>query len=387
MIRLFFFVGLGLVLGAAVVQVVGPPGAGVWGFPVGLMLSIVCGVFVLIARSMRGVLASMASPEQIEQARNGGRMGLARVESLRQTGTQINDQPVCDIDVVVRMQGGDAFRTTSRRILEVTEIPRYQPGTVHVVAQIAEDRPALAFTDDDPTAQVWSLTTVPTDGSGVRTWTLDGDVAANGRRPLLGMGSRGRPLRLALFAAATVLAATAVVYPYRVGLGQTIDALGEGRLHPEVRDPAVLADAIGQLRDALGHDQVVDVHVSSDLISVEAPLEPGELAADAWIYRRGHLERQGPATIQPSTVKEQFSLGDVAWERFDGLVERAVDEADLRGPVEAWIGVSRATNDDVESDDFSQSTGEVELTISVDGDYGSASFRAAADGSGMRRIG
>lgn len=100
MLRIVLSIGIGILAGGAAVMVAGPPGAGSWTISVGLILTILPAVFLGIARQTRTIQSPTA--EQIRAAGAAGRLGRARVDALAQTGTQINNQPLCDIDLTVQ---------------------------------------------------------------------------------------------------------------------------------------------------------------------------------------------------------------------------------------------------------------------------------------------
>ncbi|TCI97764.1 hypothetical protein [Aeromicrobium sp. IC_218] len=390
MLRLLFFVGLGIVLGGAVVLVVGPPGAAGWAIPVGLTVAVLSGVLVAVGRGLRGL--AVASPEEVEAARAAGRLAVARVDALRQTGTQVNDQPLCEIDLTVAPRSGPAFTTTARLVVPVVEVPQFQPGRTHVVALLTEDGPELAFTEDDPASAAWRTVVVPSRGAAVPDRQPDSHtVVKDGRRrgPLLGMGRRGRPLRLVLYVVVAAVAAALVVLPYRTGLQQTIDALPDGRWHADLRQSDVLGPALDAVAEEVGHRTVSGVTVMEDLLVIEAPVEPGRTPTDRWLYRRGTVQHDGPDTIQPSTPKEQFGLDDVDWGAIGPLLEQARAAADLPDDEDGdgTVRVGRDSDDDVHSATFAQATGPVRLTLTIDGDYGSAFFAADAQGRGLTLTG
>ena len=388
MFRLLFFVGVGLVVGGIVVMVVGPPGAGVWALPVGMTLAILCGTFVLIGKSMRGV--QMPGDDVIAAAREAGRLGVARVDALRQTGTQINDQPLCEIELTVQPRSGAAFRTSMREIVPITQIPAVQPGVRRVVAILTEEGPEVAFLPDDVTADPWRGIVIPDAMTAGPVRVSDGGVIrADGSRrgPIIGMGKRGRPLRIVLFVAAALVAAVAVVLPYRVAAAQTVAALQHGQLRPDYREAEPLGQALTALEAAIGHDQLISAVVSDEYLIVEAPLAPGENATDRWMYRGGAVTHDGAATIQPDTPLEAFSIDDVDWNRLAPAAKRASIEAGIENTDDVSFSVGRSTDSDVSSETFAKQVGPVAINFSVSDDYRSVSFRMNADGSGFESLG
>lgn len=52
----------------------------------------------------------------------------ATVVSITETGSTINNRPVCDIVVRVEPTNGAAYQTTVRKVVALTQIPQLQPG-------------------------------------------------------------------------------------------------------------------------------------------------------------------------------------------------------------------------------------------------------------------
>lgn len=388
MLRLLFFIGAGIVLGGIVAVIVGPPGAATWAFPVGMPAMIIAATLVLVGRSLRGV--SLPPRELVDGALGDGRVGLARVDKLTQTGTYINEQPVCDIEITVRPVGGGVYRTVVRRIVQLTEIPRFQPGTRHVVAIVTEGKPDVIFTDENAHADIWADTEFPPAvAAGDVLPPGAGNLRADGSRrtPLIGVGKRGRPVRIAAFVLAGVLAAAAVVLPYRAGLSETLAAIPEGRLHADLRDAASLDRALSALAAEIGHDRVVSVTVADDLVNVDAPLTPESLNVDAWTYRRGAVTHRGPASPQPETLSEQFAMTEIDGAAILGQVRVAATEAGATNLDGVMYHVSRARG--VTEDDpwNMERSGPVSVSFMIDDGYRSASFSVLADGSGLERTG
>ena len=375
MLRLVFFLSAGLVLGSIVAQIVGPPGAGVWGFPVGITLAALSGTFIMVAKTVRGV--QLPSSPNVTAARAAGRLAVCRIDALRQTGTRINDQPLCELEITVQPRSGQAFRTSTRIVVPVISVPNHQPGTRRVVALITEDGPEVALLDDD--VSEWSDVEIPAaSAAGPLRVPAPGSVRRDGSRrgPIIGIGKRGRALRYVVFALAIVAGATVVVLPYRVGLLQTVEAIQSGRMHADLRQPEVLAQAIASLEREIGHGTVSSVVVFDDMITVEAPITPGERASDDWIYRGGTVEHVGPSTIQPDDAGEQFEFFDVDWSKLMPAVSEASALTEVRSSDETSFSVSRGS---IGVDGPTP----VRIVFSFDDPYRSAWFEMNADGSGL----
>ncbi|MFF8816789.1 MULTISPECIES: hypothetical protein [Leucobacter] len=385
MLRLTFFIGLGILCGGIVSALVGPPGAASWAFPVGFIASVVSGVLVLVGKSLRGL--ALPTNEQVQAAISEGRVGLARVDALTQTGTQINEQPVCDIDLTVRPVSGGVYRTRVRRIVQLTQIPRFQPGTRHVVAILAEGGPAVALTDEDATAEIWADTEFPPAAvAGELRIPAPGAAGVPGsRRPLIGTGKKWRPIRITVFVLAGLLAGAAVVFPYRAGLAETVAAIPEGRFHADLREPAALDRALSALAAEIGHDRVTSVTVSEDLVSVNAPLTPESLNVDRWYYRKGSVTHDGPGAPQPETLGEQFALTELDAGAILREVERAAGQVGVDDLDGVMYNASRGLAQTEEDPWNTERSGPVSVSFMIDDGYRSASYRVAADGSGLER--
>lgn len=386
MLRLLIFVGIGIGIGGAAVMFVGPPGAGTWTLPVAVALVILSSVALQIARSGRGLAA--ASPTDIAAAEDAGRSAWLRVDALRQTGTQINDQPLCELDVTVLQRGEPPFRTRVRRIVAVIDVPRFQAGSVHRGVVLLDGGPEIAFVDtgETPPADVTETLRDVTDAGPIRE-AEPGTVVVGGRRrtSLLGVGRSRRPLRVALYVVALCVAAAAVAAPSQQAIVQTLSAWGEGRLHPDYRSPEMLTQALEDISSHVGHEEIVSVLATDEFVIVYAPVTPGGLPTDSWIYRGGETSHEGPAPSQPSVTGEEFSLSDVAWDRLwpaasDALARAGADDASVS------LNVRRTSDSDIDSPTFAESTGPVSVRFASDGDYSSSSFEMTPDAVRVERV-
>ncbi|MEH3088156.1 MAG: hypothetical protein PGN24_00715 [Microbacterium arborescens] len=384
MLRLIFFAAIGALLGGAVVEYVGPPGAGWLIMGIALPVAIVSGVFVLVGRSLAGGVA--ASPAAVTDARDVGRFGLARIDALSQTGTQINDQPLCDIDLTVQPLVGSAYATTLRSIVPLTELPAFQPGALREVVLLLDGGPEVAFVDGEIAPAKRAGIVVPARSAVPFVAMPRYSRISDGRRrgPLLGVGRSGRPLRVVAYLLVAVLAGAAVTLPHQEAVGQTIAALRDGRLHPDLRDADTLAQARAALEREIGHDQVASIVILPDLVIVDAPIAAGSTRTDQWMYRGGQVSHDGAAPTQPDSTAEFFSWSDIAPGGIRSALDQASEESGL--PVDdASVSFRRSPDGDIQSATFAEPVGPVQLSFSLDDDYDSAFFRAAADGSGLTR--
>lgn len=360
MIRLLFFVGAGMAIGALVVSEIGPPGAGEITFPAGMVLAIFSGILILIARATRGMPA--ASTADLDAARSEGRMALARIDAVTQTGTLINDQPVCDLDLSIQPLEGPAYRARVRQLVRLVDIPAVQPGSLRAVALLSADGAEVALADNDVTQAPYARIRIPAQAELDEPRLPEpGAVSIKGRRrePLIGIGPKGRGLRFVLFALAFLVAGASVVLPYPTAVAQTITALGQGRLTADLRQPETTADAVAALTAKIGHDRVVGISVSEDVILVDAPVTPGSTDTDRWEYRRGEVVRDGPAPSQPDSAAEQFSLDEVSWPGLWTTMQTAADAEGIDSLNGVALRLARAADSDIDSPTFAQNAGPV----------------------------
>lgn len=381
MLRLIFSAAVGALVGGAVAAVVGPPGAGIWVLAVALPIGILSVVFLRLGAS--GLASTSVSQEDLTRARAEDRLGVARIDAVRQTGTQINDQPVCEIDVTVQPRRGAAYATTLRSVVPLIELGALRPDATRPVAILIEGGPEFGFVDGQVSPQEIDGLVVPPPGSvPMISWPKAQRVVNGARRgPLLGIGPRGRVLRGILFVVIALAVAAAVVAPYGRAVVMTAQAAQEGRIGVDLRRPDELAVAVRALEDEIGHNRVSTVLITSDFIRVEAPLTPGRTETDVWMYRGGVVDQEGPAPSQPDLAAEQFSWKDIALSTVWALMEKASAESGI--PVgDASAVVSRGTDSDIDSETFGASVENPEMFISLRTEYKSVSFRVNADGSG-----
>jgi hypothetical protein len=381
-IRLLFFVGAGMALGALVISEVGPPGAGEITFPAGMVLAVFSGILILIAKATRGMPA--ASTKDLDAARSEGRMALARIDAVTQTGTLINDQPVCDLDLSIQPLDGPAYRARVRQLVRLVDIPAVQPGSLRAVALLSADGADVAFAADDVSQAPYAGVSIPPPAElGEPRLPEPGAVTIDGRRrgPAIGIGPKGRGLRFALFAVAFLVSAVSVTLPYPTAVAQTIAALGQGRLTADLRQPETTVDAVAALTAKIGHDRVVSISVREDVVLVDAPVTPGSTDTDRWEYRRGEVTREGPAPSQPDSAAEQFSLDEVSWPGLWTAMRTAADAEGIDDLSGVALRLEREIDSDTDSPTFAQHGGPVRASFWFDGDYRSVYYDVAPDGT------
>ncbi|MFC0672478.1 hypothetical protein [Brachybacterium hainanense] len=385
MLRLLRMIGLGLLLAGAVIWLITGTDAAWWTLPLGLTLAIFTSVLLGVSRTTSR-LASVP-PQLVQEALSAGRTGAARIDGLRRTGTMINDQPVCDLELTVQPRLGPAYRTRRRDIIPLTEIPQVQPGLVRPVVIPAEGEPDVQFVDGQ--VPIDSLPVVPAASSALPLRVpAPGPLRVDGtrQRPIVSIDPRTRPLRVLVFTLVMLLTAGLALLPYRESVEQTLAVLPEGTVRMDARSPEGISRGLAQIQREVGHEGLLEVTVSPDFLSADVPVRAGELATDAWTSRHGILESEGPATVQPDSPGEQFSASEIAWEALWPAAEQAAAEQGLEGPGDTIFTIRRATGHDMDSEDFGLPVGPVEIIFSVGDEYTSTTYTMRGDGSGLSAI-
>ena len=78
------------------------------------------------ANQMLGQMAS--DGQKAQHLMEAGRVGSATVSAVRQTGTFVNNNPECELDLQVVVDGGAPYGVTHRQVLAMVALPGFQPG-------------------------------------------------------------------------------------------------------------------------------------------------------------------------------------------------------------------------------------------------------------------
>ena len=325
---------------------------------------------VLVFRGLAGIggglglsLGGGLTPADVQRADAEGRLALARVKAISRTGTSINDQPVCDLDLLVVPRFGQPFEVRTRRLVDLVEIPRLQPESVVVVAMSSPAPSAVTIVMDPP--DDWVLQAQSDDD--VRTtrsappFTLRPDVKA---RPGL------RRIPPILYVVGAVVGAALALIPAYSTIGAlasgdtTLDDVRyasswEGKAEAEQRaeDEAEAAAsmfvddnasrAVQLLIDELGSSQVTRLAFWSTNLSAEAPSAPGAQTLDSYHVSGGEVDRGGASGSQPEPGELEASLFDAApidYSIMPALIAEAKElsglpEPDPDGP-DQWVHLS-----------------------------------------------
>ncbi|NKY10952.1 hypothetical protein [Cellulomonas hominis] len=356
-------------------------GIGDGGLPWVVPVAAVVGAILLTLVSIGSTLAGVRAPREkdVEAAVRENRVSLARVLETRATGSSVNDQPVCDIRLVVASRTRPAYTTTTRALVNLGTLPALQGGAVVVVAQLHADRPEVALLDPAPAdwrdaaqrdttvrtmpeAPVWEAPPAPgRDRRGLLR--IPGVLLVVAF--LAGVGLRAWPERdvVTSLAQGTSLS-DAVAQRDR-------DRAEAASIFPEVRTREVVDD----LAEVAGGTQFTEVLLFQTYAVAEALTTPGAQTTDRFVWRDGGASRDGAATIQPDPAElpdELFDVTQVDWSVVERLTAQAaeltgIDDAD--GPT---VIVRRSTTDE---------GAPLQVVVSVDDDYRDAWLTADASGN------
>ncbi|GEL46682.1 hypothetical protein CHO01_17980 [Cellulomonas hominis] len=356
-------------------------GIGDGGLPWVVPVAAVVGAILLTLVSIGTTLAGVRAPREkdVEAAVRENRISLARVLETRATGSSVNDQPVCDIRLVVASRTRPAYTTTTRALVNLGSLPVLQGGAVVVVAQLHADRPEVALLDPAPAdwrdaaqrdttvrtmpeAPVWEAPPAPgRDRRGLLR--IPGVLLVVAF--LAGVGLRAWPERdvVTSLAQGTSLS-DAVAQRDR-------DRAEAASIFPAVRTREVVDD----LAEVAGGTQFTEVLLFQTYAVAEALTTPGAQTTDRFVWRDGGASRDGAATIQPDPAElpdELFDVTQVDWSVVERLTAQAaeltgIDDAD--GPT---VIVRRSTTDE---------GAPLQVVVSVDDDYRDAWLTADASGN------
>jgi len=384
MIRAFFFLGVGLIAGGFIGSYIGEPGAGAWGIGFGIPVASMALVFWLVSRTLRGIHPD--NPVMAKMAVQAGRVGMARVEHVGETGTRVNERPLCDIELTVQPRHGQPFRTKFRRVLNFQTSVALIPGSVHPVAILIEGEPDVSFIKPEELSDP-SLLKLPIPSAasaGELRIPKSGRLRPNGTRTksLIGTSKRWFPLRAVLYLVMICVGAVIVLLPMRGAVELSVESKElTGSWIPDMRTEPGVSAALNALEQKVGHDRVSRVSLYKDFVLIDAPVGPGTLNTDSWQFRGGKLTSSGPASTQPESEEELFRIPDVHWQAYWPAVQSVSSGLDKTITDDIGIFSEREANSDLGGDSFMQHTGDVIARFTVDEPYSSIAY--TMDGQGQ----
>lgn len=393
MIRLLMFFGVGMTLAAWALFQAGNSQAFSWMFGTGIGIASLCGIVWLVAQTMRG--QSSASPKLLKRAVAEGRGAMARIDRIDLTGIEINDQPLCKLELTVQPLCAPAYRVRLRRVVRLTEIPEFTRGSLHPAVMLTEFGPETALLDFgqlqvDVRQQLADVEVPSAESAGDVQVPPDGIVRDDGTRraPILGRGRRGRLGRVTLYGIVIIVGFSLSLLPYHRTVDYALHALPQGRLKLSSWDAYYLEDALPRFEEELGHNLVHEVSFSSVGVHLDAPLGTNTTNTDEWTIRGSNVAHGEPTSIQPESTAEFFTLDEVRWDALDELVQESIVLAGVGevAPDDVSLFIGRDTDNDVHSATFSRPVGDVTIRITVRGAYADATFTSDADGTNLTQV-
>lgn len=287
---------------------------------------------VLVARSFSGAFSGPSAPSEAElgTVESEGRLALARVLGITRTGTTINDQPMCDIDLLVAPRYGGPFQVRTRRLVDLVEIPRVQPGSVVVVAmEKREPSPvAIVMTPPHEWQRLAETDRTVRDLPSAPPFTPSAAAAAGKRKSGL------RRINPVFYILALLLGAGLALIPAYSTIGSvfagetTIDEVRHASSWEGMREAEEKADAeqeaaanmfvsdnaaraVDSLVELIGGTQVTMLNMFGSTASIRAPSAPGAATLDDYLYVNGAAERSGAASDQPEPGELEQELFDL----------------------------------------------------------------------------
>ncbi|WP_147463564.1 hypothetical protein [Cellulomonas triticagri] len=358
-----------------VADVTGPA----WLLPVtGTVMTILL-VLVGIGTTVAGVRTPRK--QDVEAALRENRVSLARVIETRATGSSVNDQPICDIRLVVASRTRPAYTTTTRDLVNLGRLPSLQSGAVVVVAQLDAEKPDVALLD--PAPPEWQAAadrdTTVRDLPEAPVWEA---------APSRGRDTRGL-LRVpfALLVIAFLVGAGARLWPERdlvVALTQGTSLADAVADRDQARDEAAsifpadrTQQVIDDLAEVAGGTLFTDLTIMQTYAVAEGLTEPGAQTTDRYTWRDGSASRDGAATIQPDPAElpdELFDVTEVDWTWVESLTSQFTQLTGIEDPDGPSVGVRRAPAWSVEG-------APLEFTVFGGDDYHDAWITADATGT------
>jgi hypothetical protein len=371
MIRVLRSVAVGVAAAALLLQILDLDGVlPMWLLPVALPVAILLSVLVSIVKGFGG--SAHVAAGDLEAAEREGRISLAKVLDTRATGSSVNDQPICEIRVIVAPRTRQPYETTIRTLVNLGRLPSLQRGAVVVVAQPTADRPEVALLD--PAPETWQR--LADQDTQVRAIE---QAPAWEAAPLPGRDKRGL-LRIPAFVLLIVLVAAfvATLWPARepllaVARGTSLtdaraqlelDQDNAASIFPADRTPGVIDD----LLTAAGGDQVTDLAIYKTYAYANAPTTPGAETTDEYWWRDGSVEHRGASSIQPDPGEAAAMLFDAStidWSLIGGLVEQSSQALGISTDSGPYVSVERPES----LADGDWVYGDVQIRVYLSDDY------------------
>ncbi|TQL79069.1 hypothetical protein FB566_4670 [Stackebrandtia endophytica] len=358
--------------GVAVIVLLDNPNL-TWVAPAAASVAIPLVILWRVGKSLGGV--RQPSAEQVRQRLDANGGALARVDSVRRTGTTVNDRHLCELTLTVDPPGEDAYATSTRMLIDPIELATFQPGRVLTVARIKPGHPDVWIVRQPDAA--WQ-NKMSTDGpyipaaEHVRHQPSDPAtaVAGLGGRQLISSGPKGRGLRIAAYLVLAIAGAAIIVVPNASEFQAVVE-------YGDAADDFVFGprqtEAVDALVAEVGSTEFVSLTFHDGFVTADAVSAPGAVTIDSFMFRWGSADRTGPATIQPEDPAEAiFDVTVLDASIIPALAEQARQLTGVAEPTSYLVIVDR---------DATFGSSELSIQISLNDDYysGHVIFDAVGD--------
>ncbi|MFC4222292.1 hypothetical protein [Lysinibacter cavernae] len=343
------------------------------------------------------------SAEQLAEADNENRLAVARVLSISRTGSAINDQPVCSIEVLVAHRFIRPYRTSLKQIIDIVELPRVQLGSVVLVALERRDASPVRIVTTPPFSWLRELETntavrsLP-DAPALTEEQIAGDgltsattASSSTRKQAKPTGLRRIPAFCYVIAIIAGFGLTLIpAYPTIAALLDGSTTIDEIRASYEENGPNVgssptakpvdfftgtnAQDALNAIMAASGNNQMMQLNIYSTFAGAEVLVTPGDSKVDDYIYRDGTATNDGPTLIQPDAE-------DAAEKAFDPATLDLTILPSLLAQAKELTGITEFKEGQTPSMHIMKLGGVLSISVPLYADYYDAWVTFAPDGS------
>ncbi|AJT41740.1 hypothetical protein [Psychromicrobium lacuslunae] len=324
---------------------------------------ITLGFIWLLLRGMaRSVLGGFrGDPKEFREVTANGQLAWAEILGLSRTGMVINDSDHgVELSLGVLPHAGYPFKTKTRTLIPITEMPGYQPGT-RIAVRMSGKYPGVVVVEKNPPAEF--LRSVPRAGA----------TSFVGVPEFPGAVPKGRSkLSAVLQIAAFLLAAAMVVVPFKDPVisffqGNSEKFAGVNALSEEYGN-----HVIEELKKVTGGTKFTSINFYPGRVRAEAPTTPGSNKVDDFSYDAGGASREGPSSIQPQKFDDEvFDVGKLSFANLQSFIDRAPELTKVANGKVTMVRLDR------------WSAKPAVFTISVSGDYGDGSVAVSTSGVGL----
>lgn len=325
----------------------------------GLILGFLWLMLRGIARSMLG--GFRGDPKEFREVTANGQLAWAEVLGISRTGTVINDsEHGVDLSLGVLPHAGYPFKTKTRTLISVIDMPHYQPGS-RVAVRMSAKYPGVVVLEKNPSADF------------LRTMPRTGTSSFAGAPEFLGQVPKTRTRVSAVFqVAAFLLAVAVVVVPFRDSVVSFFQGNADRFAGVNALTEEHGQEIIQELRKATGGSQFTSIVFYPGRVRAEAPTAPGSSKIDEFSYNAGGVNREGPALIQPQKFSDEvFDVAKLSFANLQNFIDQAPELTKVTNGKVSHVVLER----------FSGKTAR--FSIYVSGDYGSGTVTVSNTGVGL----